>query len=217
MLELTKIYDRGPEGSGEVGKDQNNHAQRLLNMECMEETHSSVENFLAFFLLVMPDMVGRLKFRRFWNGRREKRYEDLVSVADEGFGLLVLQNNLTKWKAEVEMCYDKNIKVPDSAFTPHARKRNREPGEVIPSRREGWTRAGLRRYNELCEHVVQIRKDTRMMNTFNAYVLEHIESESKDKKNGSNNEEERDDLDIEDDEDEIEVYSGDIELFAHEI
>ena len=182
-LEYMKLYDRDPDDLEGGGTDHNsdNHAQRLLNMECMEETHASVENFLAFFVVVIPDMVGRLRYRRFWNGRREKKIQELVTVADEGFGLLVLQNNLMKWKAEVEMCYDNNIKVPDSTFTPHARKRNREPGVVIPSRREGWTRAGLRRYNELCKHVLQIRKDARMMNMFNACILQHIENESKDR------------------------------------
>ena len=78
------------------GQDDENYSRVLMNVENMEEIHGDARLFLAFFVLVIPDMVGRLRYKRFWSGSRERRYEELVSVADEGFGLLILQNNMEK-------------------------------------------------------------------------------------------------------------------------
>ena len=82
--------ENGDEGSG----GQDNYSSRLLTIENMEEIHGDASLFLAFFVLVIPDMVGRLRYKRFWSGSRERRYEELVSVADEGFGLELQRNVL---------------------------------------------------------------------------------------------------------------------------
>ena len=210
--ELAKSYGEDSEGESQNKDGDNNYATTLLEMSEMEEIHGSNRMFLAFFVMVIPDVVGRLKYRRFWSGRRERRYEELVSVADEGFGMLLLQNNLAKWDAEVRACYNNNVKIPDSAFTPHARKRNRDPLSIVPARKEGWSRDGLKRYNELCSHVIKTRSDRKLMAEFNACVKEKIDEDKKRCTGKADKEEVA--REYEEDEEEIEVYSGSIELFG---
>ena len=196
------------------GQDGENFSSVLMNVENMEEIHEDARLFLAFFVLVIPDMVGRLRYKRFWSGSRERRYEELVSVADEGFGLLILQNNMEKWKAEVEACHRNNVHIPDSNFTPHAKKRDRDPRLVMPARKDGWSREGLKRYNELCVYVQRVRRDREKMNEFNRCVKEMIKREKSRKSRGKNSRQ-RESI-IEDDEDDYDdefvVFSGDIDL-----
>ena len=210
-----KSYSEGNESESEKRENVSNYATRLLTMSEMEEIHGSSRMFLAFFVIVIPDMVGRLKYKRFWSGRRERRYEELVTVADEGFGMLVLQNNMAKWEAEVKACYSNNVSIPDSTFTPHAKRNNRGGLSVVPARREGWTRDGLKRYNELCQHVIRVRKDNKLMTEFNAVVKDKIEEEKR-KNSKSKLDKEEVARDYEDEDEEIEVYSGNIELFGSE-
>lgn len=202
--------ENGDEGSG----GQVNYSCRLLTIENMEEIHGDANLFLAFFVLVIPDMVGRLRYKRFWSGSRERRYEELVSVADEGFGLLVLQNNMDKWRAEVEACHSNNVQIPDSNFTPHAKKIDQDPRLVVPARKDGWSREGLKRYNELCVYVQKIRKDREKMNEFNRCVKDMIRAEKSKRSKGKKTREDR--LSVEDKEegynDEFVVFSGGIDL-----
>ena len=189
-----------------------NYSKILLSVDEMEEVHADSVKFLAFFVLVIPDMVGRLRYKRFWSGRKDRRYEELVTVADEGFGLLLLQNNMKKWKAEVDACFDNNVNIPDTDFTPHAKKVNREPKAIVPPRREGWTKAGLKRFSDLCRYVQEVRKDRNMMDEFNRVVKEKIQEEKK--KSGKEGNE-MDEVSAGDEEDvEFDLYSGSIDLFG---
>ena len=130
--------------------------------------------------------------------------------------MLILQNNMAKWEAEVKACYNNNVKIPDSMFTPHPRRNNREGLSVVPARKEGWSQDGSKRYNELCRHVINIQKDKKLMAEFNACVKEKIEEEKKKNSKGKLEKEEVT-REYEDEEDEIEVYSGNIELFGSEL
>ena len=193
-----------------------NYANILKKLDHVEEIHESGTKFMSYFLLVIPDVVGRLRYKRFWNGRRERNYQDLVTVADEGFGLLVLENNMEKWSAEVETAYKRDVKVPDSMFTPHAKKKDRDPHVLMPARKEGWSKKGLKRYNLLCRHILEVRKNQKKVNELNNCLLEKIKEDMKDKKGGKNTslmgKSEYDDSDESDTEQEI--YSGGIELYG---
>ena len=213
---MKSFDDRSGEENNDERQEQDdvNYARVLASVENMEEIHGDARLFVAFFVMVIPDMVGRLRYKRFWSGSRERRYEELVSVADEGFGLLILQNNMEKWKAEVEACYRSNVHIPDSNFTPHAKKRDRDPSTVVPARKDGWSREGLKRYNELCVYIQRIRRDREKMNDFNRCVKEMIKRQKSRKSRGKNSrqgdsieEDEEDEYD-----DEFVVFSGDIDL-----
>ena len=208
--------EQGHEDQSQQSQIVTNYANILKNMDHVEGIHESGTTFLSYFILIIPDVVGRLRYKRFWNGRRERRYQDLVTVADEGFGLLVLENNMEKWSAEVEAAYKQGVKVPDSVFTPHAKKKDREPDVLMPARKEGWSKKGLKRYNLLCKHILEVRKDKKMVNELNNCLLEKMKEDMKDKKGGKGSSEmgksQYDDSDESDTEQEI--YSGSIELYG---
>ena len=215
-MKLMYEQEEGQEEQSQQSLIVTNYANILKNMDHVEGIHESGTTFLSYFLLVIPDVVGRLRYKRFWNGRRERQYQDLVTVADEGFGLLVLENNMEKWSAEVEAAYKHGVKVPDSMFTPHAKKKDREPNVLMPARKEGWSKKGLKRYNLLCKHILEVRKDKTKVNELNNCLLERMKEDMKDKKGGKDTSEMGksgyDDSDESDTEQEI--YSGSIELYG---
>ena len=53
-----KSYSEGSDSESEKREDVTNYATRLLTISEMEEIHGSSRMFLAFFVIVIPDMVG---------------------------------------------------------------------------------------------------------------------------------------------------------------
>ena len=66
----------------------------LLNIRDQENS----EAFKAFVCLILPAVVRKLHFR---NSRCYKPISDFVTVPDEAFGLLILENNFEKWEKYV--------------------------------------------------------------------------------------------------------------------
>ena len=147
----------------------------LLN-ECddVEELYDDPMYFVAFFFIFIPDIVGRMKCRRFWNSAYQGSYTDLVDVSDEAFGLLILENNRKKWSTQWKKKAGQDVKVEDSLYTKHARKDAREGVIDIPARREGWSNEGLDRYNKLCTHVQEMRKNKKMIDELDAALRNEI-------------------------------------------
>ena len=95
-------------------------ADSLLNIRKPENTDA----FKAFVCVILPAVVRKLHFR---NNRCHKLIsdEDFVSIPDEAFGLLILENNYTKWEMYVtngRKCNDAK-KIP-TKFAPSARSTN---------------------------------------------------------------------------------------------
>ena len=134
---------------------------RLLNDTVdIEDVHEYGERFVSFFLIFIPDIVGRRRFNRFWSSPSPGSYTDLVDVTDESFGLLILENNREKWTSENRRKNGEDIELKDSLYTMHARREvQREQVMSIPARREGWSNQGISRFNTFCQHIVQIRSD----------------------------------------------------------
>jgi len=66
----------------------------LLNIRDQENS----EAFKAFVCLILPAVVRKLHFR---NSRCYKPISEFVTVPDEAFGLLILENNFEKWEKYV--------------------------------------------------------------------------------------------------------------------
>ena len=139
---------------------------RLLNDTVdIEDVHEYGERFVSFFLIFIPDIVGRRRFNRFWSSPSPGSYTDLVDVTDESFGLLILENNREKWTSENRRKNGEDIELKDSLYTMHARREvQREQVMSIPARREGWSNQGISRFNTFCQHIVQIRSDKNKTN-----------------------------------------------------
>jgi len=57
------------------------------------------EAFKAFVTLILPPVVRKIRFR---NLKCHKPLSSFVSVPDEAFALLILENNYQKWEAYVQ-------------------------------------------------------------------------------------------------------------------
>ena len=134
---------------------------RLLNKTVdIEDIHEYGEKFVSFFLIFIPDIVGRMRFRRFWMSPSPGSYTDLVDVTDESFGLLILENNREKWTSEIRRKNGEDVELKDSLYTMHTKKGVLGERDMsMPARREGWSNEGIQRFNTFCQHIVQIRLD----------------------------------------------------------
>ena len=140
--------------------DPDGMIKKLNEVVDVEDIHEYGEKFIAFFLLFIPDIVGRMRFRRFWMSASPGSYTDLVDVTDESFGLLILENNRKKWTSEIRRKNGENVELTDSLYTRHAKKGGSGDNDLcIPARREGWSNEGIARFNTLCQHIVEIRSD----------------------------------------------------------
>jgi len=57
------------------------------------------EAFKAFVTLILPPVIQKIRFR---NLKCHKPLSKFVSVPDEAFALLILENNFQKWEAYVQ-------------------------------------------------------------------------------------------------------------------
>jgi hypothetical protein len=76
--------------------------------------------------------------------------QPVVTISDEAFGLLLIENYIAKWMSKFE-CQRKGQPTVrmDGKYTA-SRAGNSEFG--------GWTKAGVRRFTALCKHVEMDRK-----------------------------------------------------------
>ena len=67
---MKSFDDRSGEENNDERQEQDdvNYARVLASVENMEEIHGDARLFVAFFVMVIPDMVGRLRYKRFWSG-----------------------------------------------------------------------------------------------------------------------------------------------------
>ena len=191
-----KETDSDSTGDGEDDNEKSNSdklrvTSDVLNTDEVEDLFDKDEAIIAFLLLVMPDVIGRMKFRRFWDNCEKRCYTDLLDVTDEGFGLLVLENNREKWTDEVNRMRNNGIgRVTDSLYTRHAKKNQRDENSInMPARKEGWSHEGIKRFNTLCRHVNEMRGDKEKVNRVNALIRARValemttESEGDSKRN----------------------------------
>ena len=106
----------------------------------------------TMFHVFMPHVVGVFQ----WNDSmsRDGKLEEIVSVTDEAFCLLVLENNWDRW---FDMYNELNTRR-DAKYTLQKRKR----GCKFTS---GWTKEGLKRYKRLHQLVTADRENDKRLKT----------------------------------------------------
>ena len=97
---------------------------------------------------------------RFNHDKERKRISEIVSSSDEAFALLVIYNEIDRWKYRVE----KNKKEMESVCQNGKRKRaSGEPPKKFNNAssgdKDGWSNEGRKLYQDLCKQVEDLRKD----------------------------------------------------------
>lgn len=124
------------------------------------------------------------------------KLETKATVADEAFLLLVLDNNLERWE-KVFPLLDDIVKIRDSDYMSVRAKwqkkkklldANKVPKALYTGERtkkgEGWSEAGIRRYDSLLKEVVDDR--TKNGTSFNKYACDYYISKNEQCRNDDN-------------------------------
>ena len=106
--------------------------------------------YTYFYDNILRCVVGK----KIWkcNICRNASITDFVSVSDEAFGLLVLENGWEKWK----QIHQEKIQHAEEKKKIKARYTNAE--REGNSSFDGWKSVGLKRYNDLCLEVIKDRR-----------------------------------------------------------
>ena len=147
------------------------------------------KDFVSFFV---SGVVGVRKFDR---NKCHIKYSKYVTISDEAFTVLTLENNWVRWCSMAEDDDWKDSVVP-SKWTTSKEKRgakDTEPGEDNSNveddcpqakRYRGWSSQGIARYNQLFAEVKAEREKQRFED-FEDYCMEQfLEETGEDKKHG---------------------------------
>ena len=111
-------------------------------------THRDYYGPWFFDKIVVSIVVGKSNWIRV---RKTERFSNLVTVSDEAFALLVLENGYAYWLDKFKK-YGTGSKINDEfKYT----KRENQGSQT-----KGWTKDGIDRYNVLCKLVKEDRDKT---------------------------------------------------------
>ena len=113
------------------------------------------KDFISFFV------SGVVGIRRFDRNKCQNLYRPYVTISDEAFTVLTLENNWERWSDMAKKDDWKDSMVP-SKWTTSKEKRqpkNRNKENPTPQARcyRGWSAQGLARYNQLFEEIKRER------------------------------------------------------------
>lgn len=128
------------------------------------------------FVLFMNLVVKHVVFKRKWNvNSMTKKYYRFVTVSDEAFAFLVLENNAARYLDMADERVEKiNYACPkytDAVYKGERRRTSSESNNNLPSR--GWTDEGKQRFMNLFEEVEKFREaEEEKVESLATYLLE---------------------------------------------
>ena len=133
----------------------------------LRQNEDPFATFVTTFL--KPTYSTKWKTKR--SERGTKRLADIITVSDEAFVLLTLENNWERWidmnnkaKNKYTTATRGKSNAIDTNVMPKYTYINRKrddiaDGDTVPVVWRGWNNEGILRFNELCKSVKQDRKD----------------------------------------------------------
>jgi hypothetical protein len=141
------------------------------------------KDFVSFFV---SGVVGVRKFER---NKCHVKYSKYVTVSDEAFTILTLENNWERWSSMAEYMDWKDSDEP-SKWTTSKEKRSKAKNATtaddtssaenncpLAKRYRGWSAQGIARYNQLFEEIKKERETLRF-EEFETYVMEEFRTEA---------------------------------------
>ena len=121
--------------------------------------------YTFFYDCVLRCVVGKTEWKRMI--KLQKPIKDTVSVSDEAYALLLLENGWEKWSAIVRdnITCAKQLRAMKSVYT----RVEREGNTVF----DGWSYTGLQQYNNYCYKII---KDRQTHESFDQdYITEFLQ------------------------------------------
>ena len=152
--------------------------------------HTEFNMYVDFVTYYVGAVVG---LRHFEKHKCHKLYREYVTVGDEAFAVLTLENNWDRWMEMAITDEWTTASVPTkwtvtrdrtASAAKKAQRLEEATGHPQARRYRGWSALGISRYNQIYDEIERERSSTRA-NTFEANLLRHFqreESESSNKK-----------------------------------
>lgn len=172
------------DNDGEKHHAKQEGCKELLNLLSHSEREDSSlitireeENKLAFFYFAqefLPCVVKRLVFRQ---NKFEYLLSEFVTVSDEAFALLVLENNVARWNA----MFSAGAKKSDDSMPP---QKFQSATTEERSGKDGYGLRAVLRYNEYYDYIVSTRRDVQAV-PVEQELMERFEELDETKRNHS--------------------------------
>lgn len=158
----------------------------------LPERHTEFMMYVDFVNYYVGAVIG---LRHFEKHKCRKLYREYVSVSDEAFAILTLENNWERWMEMARQDDWTTAAVPTkwtvtrdrtASAAKKAQNRESETGNPQARRYRGWSAQGINRYNQLFDQI-EAERETSRATTFEDNLLRHFqreEAESNSKKRG---------------------------------
>jgi len=120
------------------------------------QNHDNLDAFEVFVRYAIPPVVQKMLFR---TKRLKDKVSTFVTIFDEAFAMLVLENNAEKWKIFYDNEHDLGLaSVEGKSATPKYCPTSGVEAVQLPYT-GNWTEEGINRYNDLYGLVHNRRKE----------------------------------------------------------
>ena len=168
MLDLTE--------EGQV--DEMPVTPETLQSRYIESEYPVYKDFVSFFV------SGVVGIRHFDRNKTTSSYSTYVTVSDEAFTILSLENNWERWSAMAREEDWRESDVPSKWTTSRDKKIKRdEYGNRLgdndtaqATRYRGWSYQGIARYNQLCDEIEK-KRGTETFQAFEEYLVTEFQTE----------------------------------------
>ena len=130
--------------------------EEMPSLESIKELRKNEEAYIFYCMHFLPVLVGKVTWRKAL--KRNAKVTDVATASDEAMGIAILHNSWDRWvwehnkmREEIKKCKETKA-AQESIFTSN--------GHGAGSQKHmGWSKEGVRKFNELCKRVMQDRTE----------------------------------------------------------
>jgi hypothetical protein len=157
-----------------------------VNPETLEERYKRknwpiYKDFCSFFV------SGVVGIRHFDRNKCQKQLSKYVTISDEAFAVLTLENNWSRWSCMAKRDEWKDSDVPSKWTTSRDKRKHTKQGgddsscdeDSTPQARRyrGWSAKGIARYNQLFKEI-KLEREKDEYEEFETYCMEDFQEEA---------------------------------------
>ena len=177
----------------EIEEQEENIDDFVIRPDTLDKRFEEFNMYADFVVFYIGAVIG---LRRFEKEKCRKKYSDYVTVSDEAFAVLTIENNWLRWMAMAKAKHWKDSPVPTKWTvtrdkpTPMQNSKSKKRAVVKDAdtdndmiqqgpqarRYRGWSAHGINRYNQLFEQIEKERTSKRGKR-FETTLLIHFQRE----------------------------------------
>ena len=195
MKETAVPSQKGPVNKRK-GKQRTEYNTIYKPEHSLDELLEFRENEEAFttFVKTFLKPVYSTKWKAKRHKQETKRLSDIVTVSDEAFVFLALENNWERWldinnkanNAYTASTRGKSTTIDSNVMPKYTyinkKRTDVDPSEIAPPNWRGWNNEGILRFNELCKKVKDNRKEFLTIDKDILAAMEPEENQQRPKK-----------------------------------